>query len=205
MNHPKRRERGFTLIEMLVVLAILSIAVLLAAPFLSKQIQRSKLIGAAQQAAGLMRQARMDAIKHSQCAMVRIDVASKKVEALSDRDGDCKPSAADVRIGEVQLPNGVSFTSPCGTGAASVRGLTSAGADPAFAVFQGDGAAQKDGAFRFQAVELGGRAPNYLEVFLSPAATARVRVRKWRGGGSMDCDNNTLWHTNGDGGSWTWS
>jgi Tfp pilus assembly protein FimT len=180
---------------MLVVLAILSIAMLLAAPFLAKQIQRSKLIGVAQQAAGLMRLARMDAIKHSQCAMVRLDVDGKRVIALSDRDANCEPSAPDVQLGEVQLPNGVTFTSPCGADIASVRGFTGG-----VAVFQGDGAALKSGAFRFQAVELGGRAPNYLEVFLSPAATARVRVRKWQGG---DCDDD--WHTNGDGGSWSWS
>lgn len=200
MTHPKRRERGFTLIEMLVVLAIMSIAALLAAPYLSRQIQRTKLVGVAQQASGLMRLARMDAIKRSQCAMVRIDLDADKVEALSDRDGDCLPSAADVKLGEVVLPKSVSFASPCGTGAASVKDFTPWPSNPSLAVFQSDGSARHPGAFRFQAMELGGRAPNYLEVLLSPAATARIQVRKWRGG---DCSDD--WHTNGDGGSWTWS
>ena len=204
MTHPKCRERGFTLIEMLVVIAILSIALLLSAPYLSKQIQRTKLVGVAQQSAGLLRLARMDAIKNSQCAMVRIDLAAGKVEALSDRDGDCLPSAADVRIGEVVLPKSVSFTSPCGTGEASVQGFTTWPSNPSLAVFRSDGSAEAAGAFRFQAVEFGGRAPNYLEVLLSPAATARIQVRKWRGGGG-DCNDDLLWHTNGDGGSWQWS
>lgn len=204
MKHPKRRERGFTLVEMLVVVAILFIAVMLSAPYLTKQIQRSKLIGTAQQAAGLMRLARMDAIKRSQCSMVLIDPVRRQVEALSDRDGNCQPSAPDVRLGELLLPKSVSFKSPCGADAASVRGLTSRAGKPSLAVFRSDGSARDPGAFRFEAVELGGADPNYLEVLLWPAATARVQVRKWKGGGG-DCNNDNLWHANGEGGSWKWS
>ncbi|HEX5716856.1 MAG TPA: prepilin-type N-terminal cleavage/methylation domain-containing protein [Thermoanaerobaculia bacterium] len=206
MKHPKRTERGFTLVEMLVVSAILFIAVMLSAPYLSKQIQRSKLIGVAQQASGLMRMARMDAIKTSLCSMVRIDPVRGSVEALSDRDGDCLPSAPDVRLGEVILPSSVSFASPCGAGAASILNMTPWAANPSVAVFRGDGSARDSGAFRFRAVELGGSAPNYMEILLSPAATARIQVRKWRGPASGgDCNNDLLWHTNGEGGSWKWS
>lgn len=205
MKNTRHRERGFTLVEMLIVLAILGIALLLAAPYLSKQLQRSKVVGVAQQAAGLMRLARMDAIRTSRCSMVLIDPAGRRVEVLSDRDDNCQPTAPDERVSELVLPSGVAFASPCGADADSIRGLTTRVGLPSMAVFRGDGSARDPGALRFQARELGGRAPNYLEVILSPAATARVQVRKWRGADGGDCNDDTLWHANGDGGSWKWS
>lgn len=206
MTNPTCRERGFTLIETVVVLVIVLIAVMMSGPYLATQIQRSKLIGAANQGSGLMRLARMDAIKTSRCAMVAIEPAARRMVALSDRDGDCLPSAPDVRLSEVVLPTSVEFSSPCGTGAASVRGLTPVASNPSVAVFRGDGSALDTGAFRIGAAELGGRATNYLEVIVSPAATARIQLRKWRGGLGGDCDDDANWHSNGEGGgAWTWS
>ena len=111
-----------------------------------------------------------------------------------------------MRLNEVILPNAVDFTSPCGTGAASVLGLTPVAGNPSVAVFRGDGSALDTGAFRLGAGELGGRATNYLEVIVSPAATARIQIRKWRGGPGGDCDLDANWHTNGEGGgAWKWS
>lgn len=186
------RERGFTLIEILVVTAILLMVTLMAAPYLATQIQRSKLIGAANQAVGVMRMARMDAIKNSRCAMVRIDPALGQMEALSDLDGDCEPSAPDVRIAQMVLPKNVTFTAPDGqAGVSSVRGFPDG-----VAVFESGGSIEEEGAFRFEARELGGRTANWLEVNVSPKATARIELRKW---------NGADWHANGEGGSWTWN
>ena len=92
MTNPTCRERGFTLIESLVVLVIVLIAVLMSGPYLATQIQRSKLVGAANQGVGLMRLARMDAIKNSRCAMVVIEVGARKMAALSDRDATAGPA-----------------------------------------------------------------------------------------------------------------
>lgn len=201
------REQGFTLIEVLVVAVILLMVTLMAAPYLATQIQRSKLIGAANQAVGVMRMARMDAIKNSQCAMVLIDPAQGLVEALSDRDANCVPSAPDVRVGQAVLPKNVTFSAPGGgTGESSIKGFDVPGS-PRMAVFQGDGSVKAVGAFRFEARELGGRKANWLEVNVAPTATARIEVRKWKGpdnpGAAVDADAN--WHANGEGGGWTWN
>lgn len=190
------RERGFTLIEMLVVVAILGIAALLSIPYLSAQIQRSKLLGAASQVSGLMRLARLDAIKYSRCGIVAIDLGTRKVNAFSDKDADCLPDADEV-IGEVILPNSVTFEAPGNvTGAASVQGFSTFSGNPNIAVFRSEGSIDATGAFRLKSEALGTGAPNYLEVNVAPAATARVALRKYESGAWVENDDTGVWKWN---------
>jgi prepilin-type N-terminal cleavage/methylation domain-containing protein len=185
-------ERGFTLIEMLVVLAILSIAALLSIPYLSAQIQRSKLLGVASQVSGMMRLARLDAIKYSRCGIVAINLSTRKVNAFSDKDGDCSPDAGE-EIGEVILPKSVTFEAPGNlTGAASTTFIN----NPTMAVFNGDGSVAETGAFRFKSEALGTGAPNYLEVNVAPKATARIALRKYESGDFVENDGTGVWKWN---------
>lgn len=191
------RERGFTLIEMLVVVAILGIAALLSIPYLSAQIQRSKLLGTASQVSGLMRLARLDAIKYSRSAMVAIDPATRKVNAFSDRNANNVPDVGE-EIGEVILPKSVTFAEPGGgTEDTSIDGFTTKPGYPRkFALFQGDGAIDKTGAFCFKSEALGTGAPNYLKVQVAPQATARVALLKWE---------TSTWVENDGAGAWKWN
>ncbi|MES1241970.1 MAG: prepilin-type N-terminal cleavage/methylation domain-containing protein [Acidobacteriota bacterium] len=190
------RERGFTLIEMLVVLAILGIAALLSVPYLSAQIQRSKLLGVVSQVSGQMRLARLDAIKYSRCGIVAINLSTRKVNAFSDKDGDCLPDAGE-EIGEVILPKSVIFGAPGNVvGAASVQGFSALAGNPNMAVFKGDGSIDATGAFRFQSQQLGSGGVNYLEVNVAPAATARIALRKWE---------TSAWVENDGTGAWKWN
>lgn len=191
------RERGFTLIEMLVVVAILGIAALLSIPYLSAQIQRSKLLGAASQVSGLMRLARLDSIKYSRSAMVAIDPTTRKVNAFSDRNSNDLPDAGE-EIGEVILPNSVTFAEPGGgTGDTSIDGFTTKPGYPRrFALFKSDGAITDIGAFRLKSEALGTGAPNYLEVNVAPAATARVALRKYESGAWVENDGTGVWKWN---------
>ena len=190
------RERGFTLIEMLVVLAILGIAALLSIPYLSAQIQRSKLLGVASQVSGMLRLARLDAIKYSRCGIVAINLSTRKVNAFSDKDGDCQPDPGE-EIGEVIIPNSVAFAEPGGgTGAASVKVFSPSAGNPNIAVFNGDGSVAETGAFRFKSEAMGTGGPNYLEVNVEPKATARIALRKYESGAWVETDGTGVWKWN---------
>ena len=68
---PKSRESGFTLIEMMIVVAIISILSALAFPSLSTLIPRNRTKAAARELKGYMQKAKLEAIKqNSDCVVV---------------------------------------------------------------------------------------------------------------------------------------
>ncbi|HEX4960124.1 MAG TPA: prepilin-type N-terminal cleavage/methylation domain-containing protein [Thermoanaerobaculia bacterium] len=208
IEKPGRGRSGFTLIEMLVVLALLMILMLLGMPQLFTAMRQAKLRGIAQETVGLMRQARLDAVKYSAQAVVRIVPPAGgqpgRVEAFSDRDSDGKLTAATEPIlGRVELPRGVSFLAPPNsTDKDSVDGLTIDPADsslPHVVIFQRDGSVTDVGSFRF-----GDQVKNFVEVRVEPAATARIEVLKCRA--CTDATDHTDWYASGDGGeAWKWN
>lgn len=92
---PKSREAGFTMIEMMIVVAIISILSALAFPTLSTFIPRNRTKAAARELRGFLQKAKLEAIKqNAKCLMVFTEAEPSGTDAGScvgciSSDDDC--------------------------------------------------------------------------------------------------------------------
>lgn len=206
------RAAGFTIVEAILVVAIMGIASALLLPALQQLIHSSKIRGICRSTAAQMRKARFEAIKRGVPSVVSIDPDARAVITFVDVNGAAlnalpdgifnpiagqPPGATDFELERVLLPAGIDFIFQATSGLASVDGFDNTGnPDPPDdqAIFEPDGSINDAGAFRF-----GDQRGNFLEVRVDPPATARIEVRKWtdEGGGA--------WQSQGEGGAtWKW-
>lgn len=183
-------RRGFTLVELTVALAVLAVIVLITVPSFFHVQARRKLAGTAEQAAGLLRKARYDAIRHNRPVTVALDGGERVL--FIDRDGDQAFDAAEAREGHVVLPTGIDPGGPPGD-AAAVAGFTALGGSLPAAVLEPTGRLRgAGGGFRLRDAR-----GNFLEVRVADPATALVVLRKWQDGG---------WRRQGETGeTWRWN
>ncbi|HEY4220087.1 MAG TPA: type II secretion system protein [Myxococcota bacterium] len=92
-----RSLRGFSLIEMMVVVAILAIAASLAVPRLLPEIHKARLDGDAEIVANFVSRARSEAMYQHRCTQVRRPSATQLVsEVLNSFDCDSNPATIKI-------------------------------------------------------------------------------------------------------------
>jgi type II secretory pathway pseudopilin PulG len=181
-----RSERGFTLIETLIILAIVMVLAVLTMPEIFAIMNRARLEGTARQTATLMRAARLEAIKQSCYGVVMLEPANERVIAFVDNDLDGVYEPTNVpperMIGRVDLPTRIRFQDEDGNkDLFSVDDLknsdTLATLPNGQVMYQSNGSVLDKGALHF-ADDRG----NVLEVNIYPKSTGKVEVRKWQDG-----------------------
>ena len=198
-DRASNHRQGFTLIEILVTLALFVLVALLGFPALQRSIHRGKIEGFGRNSVLVMREARHEAVRRGRPCVVVADSDAGALFAYADvnRDGIFNPApeetdlrSTDYPIRRLALPVGLHFAAP--DSQAATEGFSRIADHPGrSAVFHGNGSAYEAGAYRF-ADERG----NFLEVRVSPAATARVSIRKWDGEAWLVQDQ--------DGRTWVW-
>ncbi|MEZ5314473.1 MAG: GspH/FimT family pseudopilin [Thermoanaerobaculia bacterium] len=174
---PAAAERGFTLIEALITVAVIGILILITIPAMLGMLNRMQLTGVSRETATLMQVARLEAIKMSAPVEVRYDSTQNRLIAFLDFDRDGIRNGADRLLSaEVRLPRRVQFRGPgdaAPNGANAVDGWDDAPAKPG-PTFLPDGSVDRVGAFRF--MDSGGQI---IEVRVETPATGRIAMKKW--------------------------
>jgi prepilin-type N-terminal cleavage/methylation domain-containing protein len=195
------RSSGFTLIEVLVVLALMVILLLFSFPSLLKMVNRSKLLGITSQASVLMQQARFEAIKRNVPVFVVADLPYGSLSVVSDDNGNgIWDRATDGLKARVDLPARITFWSATDAAANGATAVTFSAltCSPACsnmfaAVYGPDGSVDKIGAIRFA----DGKG-NFTEVATMNTATGRSEAHKYE-------PSSSSYVTNGNNGkAWTW-
>jgi prepilin-type N-terminal cleavage/methylation domain-containing protein len=198
-NRKPRRRRGFSLIEVLIVVAIMGILVLVGMPNLMSIYKRAKLTGTAQEAVTLLRKARYEAIRRATavCVASRAEGGQIVLGAFLDLDADCVFDSGDspVDFALFTIPDGVRFEGPAGV--PDVNGFPVV-AGHGRVSFAPTGVASATGAFRIALLSqttytVANR--DYLEIRIPNVNSGKVEVRKYNGGQWYRQDQQRwVWH-----------
>jgi prepilin-type N-terminal cleavage/methylation domain-containing protein len=186
-----RRTAAFSLIELLVVLAIVATLILFGMPAMLNALNRAKLTGFAQTVASSMQAARLEAVKRGGTARVELQASTStspaRIVAYVDDGDHVFKSGTDVLVATVSPPSGVSFGGPGPDPVSAAATAISYLVTPTgvAAVFNPDGSVVAVGGFRFR-----DSRGNIMEAFVSPQSGARVAVRKYAGNPTSADDLN---------------
>ncbi len=218
--HRRRGQRGFSLVEMLVVVAVVGLLMLISIPKLTYLIRRSRFEAIARETASAVNRARIEAIRRGIPVIVRTDYATDQVVVFADANDAVGDPGSDLlfnpQVGDPEgttdweilrltLPPGVAFWGPEDDDpeqAAAIDGLTDldgAGDEPFGAVLDINGTIRDIGSFHF-----GDELGNILQVRISPASTARAQIRKYDPDRAVALDGSHFYAKGEDDQPWRW-
>ncbi len=125
-NQGRRTERGFTLIEMLVVVAIMGMILAISIPAMRRSMVRAELLGEVKMLRAAVAVSRINAIKQSRNVVLRIllDDAAQNgglVHAWIDEDGDDALDAGAEDVGRWRMNDDITLSPDAGF---QLRGLS---------------------------------------------------------------------------------
>jgi type II secretion system protein H len=189
---------GFTMIEMMVVVALMAIFLVIVIPSIRRAVTQSRLNGSSQELAAVLRQARAEAVRRSVPVVVKVDYENDEIFSFADiNDGDGDPGSnldydpiggapsgsADYEIQRVRLASFIKFWGPLDSdieGADAINGFTDVpDEDTNAVVFLPNGSVQNPGGFRIGDGEPPDDPRNFFEIRVAPQASARVQILKY--------------------------
>jgi len=108
------REAGFTIVELMVVLLIVSITLAASVPAFNRYLASNTLQNAAEEFAGHLRLARQTAVAQGVPQIVSWDVDAKTYTIVTDTNGDAIAQAGEPVLGPFSLPNGITLANDGG-------------------------------------------------------------------------------------------
>lgn len=195
----RKGQDGFSLTELLVVIALMAIIAALGTPALMNLVHRTRMEGGAREVTVFLQQARMAAVRYNIPVVVEFGFGTPdSLRIFTDFDGDRTLSpdplvtevrATDFVVATHRLSLRVGFLGPTGADVLAINGLSATATDPVI-VFRPDGTVEDPGDF-----SLGDERANFLRISLS--RTAKTELDKWN-----RATNN--WMPQEEGESWLW-
>jgi prepilin-type N-terminal cleavage/methylation domain-containing protein len=105
----RRASRGFTLIETLIVIALIAITSLVAAPFISGYIRKERLRSGVREVYSMVLAGRMQAVKRNAQVIIQFDLPNHRVISWVDSNLNYVQDAGEPTIASYSVPKNIYF------------------------------------------------------------------------------------------------